>query len=295
MMMNRHKPAQGSAPRLDPYQLPLTLHDHTLAQAFELGEPQEKYLSASFPHSQGCTQYVMFPLLLLLGLMFVGSTTYIWFGHWPGVDPVGNLILFGIGLILLISALISSPVWPRISATYLICTQGLLCHRPLAVKQRDLAIRWNRISFYYYKNNGLQLTLIWQDDTGGASRKVLISISNPSAKEVSRIGDAILERINRMLIPQAVERLRQGERLAFGPFTIDQSDIQYQDQHFLWEQVERCTVQVRGAFTLRLLLVGKDGQLLVRSDCSRIPNLFVLMAAIGGELEARERKVHYGP
>jgi len=159
------------------------------------------------------------------------------------------------------------------------------------VKPRDPAIRWDRISSYYYRNNGLQLTLIWQDEQDDASRRMSISIGNPSAKGVSRIGDAILEKINRLLIPQAVERFRQGERLPFGPFTIDQSEIEYQDQHFLWEQVERCTVQVSGAFTLRLLLVGKEGQLLARSDCSRIPNLFVLLAAIRGELEAREGKV----
>jgi hypothetical protein len=293
--MNRQNSAQGSASRLNPYELSLTFRDHTVARTFELGEPQAKYLSARFPQYHGCTRLVMFPLLFLLGLLIVGSATYVWFGHWPGMDPVGNLILFGIGLILLISALIYSPVWPRIAASYLICMQGLLCHRPLAGKQRDLAIRWNRISVYYYRNNGQQLTLIWQDDPDGASRKVSISMSNPSTKEVSRIGDAILARTNRILIPQAVERLQQGERLLFGPFTIDQSEIQYQDQHFLWEQVERCTLQVRGAFTLRLVLVGKDGHLLARSDASRIPNLFVLLAAIGGELEAREGKVHDGP
>jgi hypothetical protein len=293
--MNRQNSAQGSAPRLDPYQLSLTFRDHTVAQTFELGEPHEKYLSARFPQYRGCTRFVAFLLLFLLGLLFVGSTTFVWFGHWPGVNPGGNLFLFGIGLLLLIGALIYSPVGPRIAATYLICTEGLLCHRPLAVKQRDLAIRWNWISIYYYRNNGLQLTLIWQDDPGGASRKVSISISNPSTKEVSRIGDAILARINRLLIPQAVERFRRGERLSFGPFTIDQSDIQYQDQRFLWEQVERCTVQVSGAFTSRLVLVGKDGQLLARSDCSRIPNLFVLLAAISVELEAREGKVPDGP
>ncbi len=215
--MTRNQPAHGSATPIDPYQLPLTLRDHTLAQTFGLGEPEEKYLSVRVPRYRKGTRLVMFVLLLLLGLVFVGSTIIVWIDHEPGMSLAGNLFLWGIGLLLLISALISSPVWPRIAATYLLCTEGILCHRPLALKQRDLAVLWTQISTYYYVNAGLQIRLIYENEPGGTRHTVSLSSGNPSKAGVSRVGNAILARIDRVLILQAVERFQRGELLSFWP------------------------------------------------------------------------------
>lgn len=289
-MDREQRPSRQQAQRnntgIGPDQVAITSRDHVLAQSYGLGEPQEKYVNAPTQQSSGCVRFIMLSFSLLIGLAMTGSALTLWIEQNQDMSPVGNIVLFSIGLMVLLSALVYSPLWPHLASSYLICTDGLLCRKPLALKDREQAIRWDQISEYY--TDVSRLKLVVQDDaSGGSSRDVLIVLGNFSRSGgASRGIDAIIGRVTRVMIPQMAERFEQGELLTFGPFTASQGGIEYKEQHFDWQQIARCTMIVSG-FRLTFLLIGRDGQRLASYDCSRIPNLPVLHALIEATLEER--------
>ncbi len=87
------------------------------------------------------------------------------------------------------------------------------------------------------------------------------------------------DKITKVLLSRAIQRFSQGEPLTFGPFTVSLSDLQYEEQRFLWEKVGRCTL-LEGPRKLRLLLRARNGRQLAEHDCFQIPNFSVLTAVI---------------
>lgn len=133
-------------------------------------------------------------------------------------------------------SLLSSPLWPHIATTYLICTDGFLRVRPLAFQGRSLAIHWRQPSEYY--TDGYRLKLTVQDEAeSGQSRSVLIVPVGNYGRRRSEMSDVIIDRVAQRVRPQAIQRFTRGEPLAFGPFTVSLNGIQYKEQSFPWRNL----------------------------------------------------------
>jgi len=73
-----HQPIKEDQTAKDPYQVPITPRDQTLAQTYELGEPLEKYLAGP-PRGNAVLRWLGSLFLFLLGLIFTVTTIYLWF------------------------------------------------------------------------------------------------------------------------------------------------------------------------------------------------------------------------
>jgi len=308
-----HQPIKEDQTAKDPYQVPITPRDQTLAQTYELGEPLEKYMAGP-PRGNAVLRWLGSLFLFLLGLIFTVTTIYLWFNPQQSGfsgDPgsiCGGVVFSLIGPLLLATSLPYSPLlWPHIATRNLICTDGFLRVRPLAFKSRNLIIHWRQVSEYY--TDGIRIKLIIQDQADdGKSRSVSVLLVGRlySAKpgtlglaamltrwQLCKMGKSITDKITKLLLPQAIQRFSQGEPLTVGPFTASLSGLQYKEQSFLWEKVGRCTL-LEGPRKLRLLLSARNGRQLAEHDCFQIPNFSVLTSVIDNELERvrKERKGH---
>jgi hypothetical protein len=262
-----HQPAKDGQKVSDPYQVAMTAHDQTLALTYELGEPLAKYMSGP-PRGSAVLRWLRWVVFSLIGVAMAGSALYLWFDHeqyGQNFSAGGNAFLFVIGLIVLMSSLPSSPLWPHIATTYLICTDGFVRVRPLAFPGHPLAIHWRQLSEYY--TDGYRLKLTVQDEAeSGQSRSVLIVPVGNSGRRRSGMSKVITDRVAERLRPQAIQRFARGESLTFGPFTISPGGIQYQEQSFPWEEIGGCTLLVK-PYRLTFVLRTRDGRQLAKHDC----------------------------
>lgn len=310
-----HQPTRENEMLQDRYQVAITSYDQTLAQTYELGEPLEKYIAGP-PRGNTLLRWLGSSVLFLLGLIFTDTTIYLWFNPqlagFSG-DPgsiCGGIVFSLIGPLLLMTSLPYSPLfWPHIATRNVICTDGFLRVRPLALKSRYLVIHWRQVSEYY--TDGTRIRLIIQDqEDGGKSRSVSVLLvgsyysSRPGTLglatmltrwQLCKMGKSLTDKITKLLLPQTLQRFSQGEPLTFGPFTASLSGLEYKAQSFLWEKIGSCILP-EGPRKLRFLLRARNGRQLVEHDCIQIPNVFVLRALLDSELEkVREKRKGHPP
>lgn len=296
-----HQPARENRTVKDPYQVPITSRDQTLALTYELGEPLEKYMSG--PARGGAAlRWLLFLVCFLIGVAMTVGAIEIWLDpelYGQNVSAGGNTFVFLIGLIVLMISLPYSPLWPHIATTYLICPDGFLRVRPLAFKGRPLVIHWRQMSEYY--TDGYRLKLTVQDEAdSGQNRSVLITPVGHygGSRRTSGMSDSITDRIAERIRPQAVQRFSRGEPLTFGPFIVSHGGIQYKEQSFSWEEIGGCSLLVK-PYRLTFVLRARNGRQLAKQNCLQIPNVYELAGVISSELEMRkiekrmkERKGH---
>jgi hypothetical protein len=285
-----HQPLKEDQTVKDPYQVPITPRDQTLALTYEMGDPLEKYMSGP-PRGSVALRWLLFLVFFLIGVAMTVGAIEVWLDpelYGQNVSAGGNTFVFLIGLIVLMISLPYSPLWPHIATTYLICPDGFLRVRPLAFKGHPLAIHWKQISEYYTDGYRLKLTVQDEIDSGQNGSVLITLVGNSSgSRRTSGMSNSITDRIAERIRPQAVQRFLQGEPLTFGPFTVSHDGIQYKEQSFSWEEVGGCTLLVK-PYRLTFVLRARNGRQLAKQNCLQIPNVYELAGVISSELEMRK-------
>jgi hypothetical protein len=94
--------------------------------------------------------------------------------------------------------------------------------------------------------------------------------------QIKQLGDTIQEKFTRVKLPGMLAAFKRGERLAFGPVSLDDRGLSHGKSFLPWDEVESIKLE-RGIF-----MIQKKGNWLRWSSVSvpQVPNLFIFMEIV---------------
>jgi hypothetical protein len=188
----------------------------------EFGEP-EGHFRVGGKHYQ--TLKLVVVLGTILGLGTFGVVAFI-----ESRNPLGPnwLVLGVIGTVAVSVAVAAVAATIRIlryrGLEVLVCKNALVCMNPNSVQ----AVRWNEIT-------GIRRVTLTSDETWGSlkpARQVIIDyggkeplIFDEMLENLSRVRDLVEQHTFDHLLASALEKLREGESVQFGPLSISQEGV----------------------------------------------------------------------
>ncbi|MBO0794695.1 MAG: hypothetical protein J2P36_27600 [Ktedonobacteraceae bacterium] len=185
--------------------------------------------------------------------LFHGETYILWFA-------VNGLVIIGLCVTCV-------SLYRRRNRRIYAHEQGLI-----AVRNRDIeAIRWDEIGSVWYKViRGTHRSYI-DSHLSMLQRRDGSQFQLGGFPHFQELRDIIEQETTHQLLPEALIAYQQGQQLAFGPFTLDQSGLSYGRKFLPWNELSSLQ------FSHGSLSIGKQGSFFAwaKVDFGTIPNLRV--------------------
>ena len=156
-----------------------------------------------------------------------------WFIYWPAA----------LGVVLLLSAIWllfnMARNWKTAAAVY---EHGLALSDPSGLRQ----IRWDAVdevrqSVTNYYRSGVHTDRIYVY-TVRTNDGQTFKFNNRFA-QIEALGNAIQKHVSAAMLPRSVQALNAGQRLSFGPLSIDRQRLYAGDKALAWAEIVALTIQ----------------------------------------------------
>jgi hypothetical protein len=222
----------------------------------------------------GIVGLVAAPLAVLIAL-FLGYEAY----SRHGIMRLDNAVVFpsivafsalAIGALALVNAW---RVWPLAAVLY---EDGFALSR----RQGLQTIRWNQISWvkqavtkHYYNGVYTGTTHAYTIET---KDKVTIQLGD-QLTGIEELGQAIQRGASNALFPQCVQALQAGQRLTFGPLSLDAENLYSGDKRLPWSEIKAVSIN-RGTISVKR---DKGWFSWASVTVPQIPNFFIFLEIVG--------------
>jgi hypothetical protein len=227
----------------------------------------------------GVAGLVAAPLLLFLAL-FLGYTAYSRYGLMRVDDAVwvpliGACLALVIGILAVFNAW---RIWPLAAVLY---EEGFAVNR----RQGLQTVRWNQISWvkqavtkHYYNGIYTGTTHLYTIETRDNLRVKL----DDQFTKVEDLGRAIQQGTTNALFPQYVQALQSGQRLTFGPLSLDAQKLYSGAKEMPWSEIKAISLN-KGTISVKK---DKGWFNWATVTVPQIPNFFIFI-----EIASRLTKV----
>jgi hypothetical protein len=202
-----------------------------------------------------------------LGLTILG----IWALMQPNVDDYGYLraaLLVG-GVVLLVSGIeLSYALGNHLVVLF---DDGFIYSNT----RKLVAAHWSDIqAVWQLHRKGRGATIRYTVKIRGIEKLLVLTVDH--FKEVDDLGQTIQNKVSQVLLPKYIAALREGKRVKFGNFAIDNQGISSGNKLVPWEKIQQ--VSIRNG----VVMIKQEGQWIAwpRVMVADIPNLFVFLTLV---------------
>ena len=207
-----------------------------LAHEQQLGTPQAGYMVIKLRRHWRWFQY-LFPLIFLLFLAMLIGLLFPLISLYPFPIPIIILMTF---YLFFITWLLVIIIMQRIYFIY-ICSEGIILKQSMT-KLRS--IRWNEIETITYDSARIRTSLFFRRRLYAIRSHDGSTLTLSGQRPVlARLDQAFEREFTRRRLPFLLADLRAGQRLNFGPLSIDVQGVYATDRLLPWEQVADMTLE----------------------------------------------------